>query len=89
MVPFNSVTKSKTIVDSMRRNPKNVRYADLYKVCVEHFGEPRQQASSHTVFKMPWVGDPRINIQNSKGKAKVYQVRQVLAAIDKLHDESS
>jgi hypothetical protein len=29
-------------------------------------------------------GDPRINIQNDKGKAKAYQVRQVLMAIDKL-----
>jgi hypothetical protein len=25
-----------------------------------------------------------VNIQNDKGKAKAYQVRQVLAAIDKL-----
>ena len=30
------------------------------------------------VFKTPWQGDPRVNIQNAKGKAKVYQVRQVL-----------
>lgn len=29
------------------------------------------------------AGDPRVNIQNDKGKAKAYQVRQVLAAIDK------
>ncbi len=36
-----------------------------------------------SVFKMPWPGDPRVNIQSDKGKAKVYQVRQVLAAIDK------
>jgi len=35
-------------------------------------------------FKTPWVGDPRINIQNDRGKAKTYQVRQVLLAIDKL-----
>jgi hypothetical protein len=39
---------------------------------------------SHTVFKTPWPGDPRVNIQNDKGKAKAYQVRQVLLAIDKL-----
>ena len=29
---------------------------------------------------------PRINIQDNKGKAKVYQVRQVLQAIEKLED---
>jgi hypothetical protein len=36
------------------------------------------------VFKTPWPGDPRVNIQNDKGKAKAYQVRQVLEAISKL-----
>lgn len=35
------------------------------------------------MFKTPWPGDPRVNIQNDKGKAKAHQVRQVLAAIDK------
>jgi hypothetical protein len=30
------------------------------------------------------AGRPRINIQNDKGKAKAYQVRQVLQALDKL-----
>jgi len=33
---------------------------------------------------MPWQGDPRINIQNAKGKAKAYQVKQVLLAIERL-----
>jgi len=30
------------------------------------------------------LGDPRVNIQNARGKARPYQVRQVLLAIDKL-----
>jgi hypothetical protein len=29
-------------------------------------------------------GDPRINIQNDNGKAKAYQVKQVLQAIEKI-----
>jgi len=37
-----------------------------------------------TSSRWPWAGDPRINIQNDKGKAKAYQVRQVLAAIERL-----
>ncbi|MAT05242.1 MAG: hypothetical protein CL424_09395 [Acidimicrobiaceae bacterium] len=38
----------------------------------------------------PWPGDPRVNIQKSKGgKAKPYQVRQVLKAIDKLNEEQT
>ena len=31
----------------------------------------------------PVPGDPRVNIQNDQGKAKPYQVRQVLTAIEK------
>ena len=34
-------------------------------------------------FRIPWPGDPRVNIQNDKGKAKAYQVRQLVKAIDK------
>ena len=72
----------------MRREPASVRFADLLKVCESLFGKPRQSGSSHVLFKMPWAGDPRINIQNDKGKAKPYQVRQVLLAVDKLRGET-
>ena len=68
----------------LKRNPKNVRFSELCKVCDHFFGEPRQKKSSHRIYKTPWQGDPRVNIQNDKGKAKAYQVKQVLLAIDKL-----
>lgn len=68
----------------MRREPANVRFGDLGKVCEAYFGPPRQTGTSHAIFKMPWAGDPRINIQDEKGKAKAYQVRQALLAIEKL-----
>ena len=75
---------SKKILDQMRREAANVRFRELMKVCEEYFGKPRQMGTSHAIFKTPWIGDPRINIQDDKGKAKPYQVRQVLLAIDKL-----
>lgn len=76
------------ITEAMRNAPENVAYADLRKVCVEMFGEPRQDGTAHAVFKTPWQGDPRVNIQRAKGgKAKSYQVRQVLKAIDRLTEE--
>ena len=38
---------------------------------------------------MPWQGDPRVNIQRGKnGQAKPYQVKQVLAAIKKMEEQS-
>ncbi len=78
------MTKIDDLLEKIRRNPKDVRYSDLCKICDHFFGEPRQQKSSHRIYKTPWEGDPRVNIQSSKGKAKIYQVEQVLLAIEKL-----
>ena len=72
------------ILVRMRRNPRGIRFSELSKVCEHYFGEPRRRGSSHCVFRTPWKGDPRVNIQNDKGLAKPYQVRQVLEAIDRL-----
>ena len=76
--------KITSLIDQMKQNPKDVKFKDLCKVCDHYFGEPRYESSSHRVYKMPWCGDPRVNIQNYKGKAKAYQVRQVLTALEKL-----
>mgnify|MGYP000134400733 CR=1 FL=1 len=73
-----------SIVAKMKSNPKGVCFNDLKKVCENYFGAPRQSGSSHCVFKTPWPGDPRVNIKNHKGKAKAYQVKQVLFALEKL-----
>jgi hypothetical protein len=78
------MAKITDIVAQMKRNPKDVRFSDLCKVCEFYFGEPRQDGSSHRVYKTPWQGDPRVNIQDHKGKAKAYQVKQVLRAIERL-----
>lgn len=78
------MTRIDDILAQMKRNPKDVRFTDLCKVCENFFGEARKSASSHRIYKTPWQGDPRINIQNHKGKAKVYQVKQVLLALEKL-----
>ena len=81
------MTKITDLVDDMKRNPKGIRFQDLCKVCDHYFGEARQSGSSHRVYKTPWQGDPRVNIQNDKGKAKAYQVKQVLKAIERLEAE--
>ena len=76
------------IVKLMRQNPKGIRFSDLCKVCDHYFGDPRQKGSSHRVYKTPWQGDPRVNIQSKKGKSKAYQVKQVLNAIRRLEYEN-
>lgn len=79
-----NVASIKEILAAMRRNPKGVSFNDLCKVCDHFFGEARQSSGSHRIYKTPWQGDPRVNIQNDKGMAKAYQVRQVLKAIERL-----
>jgi len=81
------MAKIDDILSQMKRNPKGVRCSDLCSVCDFYFGKARQASSSHRIYKTPWQGDPRINIQNYKGKAKAYPVKQVLIAIEKLEDD--
>ena len=84
------MAKGDRILLQMAESPNNIRYDDLRKVCVEHFGEPRQEGTSHAVFKTPWQGDPRVNIQKGKnGMAKAYQVRQVRNAVEKKREDGS
>jgi len=79
------MSKIEKMLNEMEKAPQNVRFSDLAKLCTHYFGAPRNKGTSHHVYKTPWQGDPRVNIQKEKdGKAKTYQVRQVLAAIEKL-----
>jgi hypothetical protein len=39
------------------------------------------------VYRTPWQGDPRVNIQKAGNKAKTYQVKQVLKAISRMEKE--
>lgn len=74
------------IIEQMRTEPANVRFTDLRKICEAYFGPPRQSGTSHLIFRTPWAGDPCINIQRAGDKAKPYQVRQVLTALEKLDE---
>ena len=83
------MSKIDQILEQMRQSPNGIRFADLCRVCDHFFGEARQRKSSHRVYKTPWQGDPRVNIQNAKGKAKSYQVKQILKAIERLEYENN
>lgn len=65
---------------------KQIRFSKLLANCEQFFGNYRISGSHH-IFKTPWQGDPRINLQKGKDKnAKPYQVRQVLNALRKLKE---
>ena len=74
------------LVARMRTRPTNVRFADAVRVAAHYFGPPRVRGSHH-FFVTPWSGSPLVNLQGRGGDAKAYQVRQLLAAIDRLERE--
>lgn len=77
-------------ITELSANPAGIKFDRLVRICDDFFGEARQKATSHRVYKMPWLGDPRVNIQENRkdtGMAKQYQVRQAIKAITKLGDE--
>jgi len=77
----------KEILTAARKNPANIKYSDLCRLCDHYFGTSRQRGTSHRIYKMPWQGDPRLNIQEKGNKAKPYQVKQVIAAINRLEKD--
>jgi len=79
VIPF--VASLESILEQMKSNPQEVRFGDLYKIGDSWLGQARNTGSSHRIYSTSWRGDPRINIQNKRGMAKAYQVRQVLKEI--------
>lgn len=80
------MAKSQIIEKAIKElnDEKLVNFSKLLKMCEQYFGNYRVKGSHH-IFKTPWQGDPRINLQKGKDKnAKPYQVRQVLDALRKL-----
>jgi hypothetical protein len=71
------------ILAQIRADPANIRHEDLAKVCEHYFGPPRTSGGSHARVQDPLARGPASEYPNDHGKAKAYQVRQVLAAIDK------
>jgi len=40
------MAKIENVVAAMRKNPKNIRFQDLCKVCDHYFGEHRQKVAA-------------------------------------------
>ena len=77
--------KLEEYIEKLEQERVKTRFANLARICQEHFGNPRIKGSHH-IFKMPWAGDPRINLQEVKGYAKPYQVDQVVDALLRLQE---
>lgn len=71
------------LLEKARNSPNSLRFTELCQLA-ECFGwEFARQKGSHALYKRR--GSTQLmNFQNDKGKAKDYQVRQLVDAIDEL-----
>jgi len=79
------MSRVEKLYNKAKGSPNNLSFSDL-RLLLEKVGfEFIRQKGSHRTFKHPWIKDIDgiQEIQNVKGKAKAYQVRQVLDKIDR------
>jgi predicted RNA binding protein YcfA (HicA-like mRNA interferase family) len=60
----------------------NVGYLDFQRLVVAFGFELRRVTGSHHLFVHPEVPEP-VNIQNVRGEAKPYQIRQFLRLVER------
>jgi len=76
------LTKKEKLIDKISNNPKGIRFEDACKLAILYGFEEKGGKGSHRVFTMEGVREI-INLQNVKGEAKPYQVRQLLMIIER------
>ncbi len=73
--------KKKKLLEKILSGSKNIQFDEMVSL-IEAFGFRLDRVSgSHHIFKNPNISD-LINIQNRKGKAQPYQIRQFLAIVE-------
>ncbi len=78
-----SVSKIDKLIQQALGAPQNLRFRELCTLC-EYFGmELRKKKGSHRTYKRELAPVFTLSIQDDDGKAKPYQVRQLL---DKVRD---
>lgn len=75
-----NMTTADKLLDKAMRSPQNLTYQELETLLAQHGYLKERQTGSHAMWKR--AGFTRLCIQDDKGKAKKYQVRQFLEAID-------
>ncbi len=74
--------KKRKLLERALANPKDVRFNEMVAL-VEAFGFHLSRVKgSHHIFVHPQVRE-LVNIQNVKGRAKPYQVRQFLQLVER------
>ena len=70
------------LLEDLKNNPKNIRFEKLCRIA-EAFGfQFKGGKGSHRIYLRKDINE-MLNFQNVSGKAKPYQVRQLIKIIDK------
>lgn len=85
------MTKKRKLIQKLLSGSKNIRFSDA-QTAIEAFGFQLTRISgSHHIYTHPEVPE-LINLQNVKGKAKPYQIKQFFEVVERynlqLEDES-
>jgi predicted RNA binding protein YcfA (HicA-like mRNA interferase family) len=81
-------SKGQKLLRKVMTGSANVRFGDVV-ACAEAFGFRLDRVSgSHHIFVHPEVREI-LNLQNAKGKAKPYQIRQLLDLIERYNLRSN
>lgn len=74
--------KKLKLLEKLLFRPNNVRFADA-TACAKAFGFQLDRINgSHHIFVHPNIPE-LLNLQNVKGKAKGYQIKQLLQLVEK------
>lgn len=76
------MSKCEKLLAAARQSPGGMRFSDLVTLAECHGFRARRQSGSHLIVSRPGLRRPIPMQQGENGKAKAYQVRQLLGVID-------
>lgn len=74
------MTTSEKLLEKAIKSPQNLKYKEFETLLAQHGYAKERQTGSHAMWRA--AGKPRMCIQNDGGKAKIYQVKEFLEAIN-------
>lgn len=75
------------LLELARDHPAGLRFRELIRLAACYGFEPARQRGSHVVLVAEGILRPLV-VQDAKGRAKAYQVRQLVQAIDRMEERT-
>jgi predicted RNA binding protein YcfA (HicA-like mRNA interferase family) len=76
--------KAGKIYEKLLAGSRNIRFGDFCKVAGAFGYRLDRVSGSHHIFEHPQASRP-LNLQNDRGQAKPYQIRQFLRDVEEFH----